>query len=520
MAGRLLAKRWMYPMSLLGIIALSLVGGLYTIDHFLNASGPGEVGPLAHYWNFDDDAVASSIGVLSSIIAAVLGILVTVASIVVQLAANRYTPAVTEMFFRDRKNLSVLALYVVGCILGFWIAFGVNGDWVPKISLLALLIISTVCFLSMAPYFAYVFDFLAPKNVVARLRGEALKAASAEDQVHALTASDQLADIAVNSISQKDKMIAVACVDALRDLTVGYLEDKARRSLSWFRLSTEVKTNPDFSSLAEDSLADLETKRAWFEFKQFRQYQAIYTEALEGMRDINYAIAINTRIIAERARAAGDGEILDLAIKFMNTYLRSTLNYGEVRTAYTILNQYRKIAEDALNAGDRARTLALAKHLRYYGRLFYDRKLAFVTETVAHDLCALCELAHERENPVSKELLKIFLAADPSESEGDVQEASLRGVRKAQLKIATYYLTQNAPDMARMVWDDMKNETTDRLRSIRDELLNVKSKDFWEISDRGGNFDYLEPPRREKLIEFFGWFPGKELHAVSLDSRE
>ena len=102
-----------------------------------------------------------------------------------------------------------------------------------------------------------------------------------------------------------------------------------------------------------------------------------------------------------------------------------------------------------------------------------------------------------------------------------MQETSLRGVRKAQLKLATYYLLAGAEPLARRVWDDMREDTAERLGSIRDELLGVQSKDFWEISDRGGNFDYLPPERKEKLRIFFSWFrdTSGELKTVSLDPR-
>ena len=53
----------------------------------------------------------------------------------------------------------------------------------------------------------------------------------------------------------------------------------------------------------------------------------------------------------------------------------------------------------------------------------------------------------------------------------------------------------------------MKLDTTDRLRSIRDELLSIRSKDFWEITDRGTNFDYVDDERKTRLREFFDWFP-------------
>ena len=52
----------------------------------------------------------------------------------------------------------------------------------------------------------------------------------------------------------------------------------------------------------------------------------------------------------------------------------------------------------------------------------------------------------------------------------------------------------------------MKDESPERLRSIRDEMLAIDSKDFWEVIDRGTNFDYVDDARKAKLREFFGKF--------------
>ena len=99
-----------------------------------------------------------------------------------------------------------------------------------------------------------------------------------------------------------------------------------------------------------------------------------------------------------------------------------------------------------------------------------------------------------------------FLEVD-KEAEADHElEASLRGVRKAQIKLATCYLTSGARKLARTIFEDMKNELPVRMRSIRRELESIDSPDFWEISDRGVNFDYLDPDRRAVLDEFFSWF--------------
>ena len=52
-----------------------------------------------------------------------LGIAITVVSIVVQLAATRYTPRVADMFFRDRTNLAVMGFFVIACIEALWVSF-------------------------------------------------------------------------------------------------------------------------------------------------------------------------------------------------------------------------------------------------------------------------------------------------------------------------------------------------------------------------------------------------------------
>ena len=53
----------------------------------------------------------------------------------------------------------------------------------------------------------------------------------------------------------------------------------------------------------------------------------------------------------------------------------------------------------------------------------------------------------------------------------------------------------------------MKDERPERLRSICDELLRIESKDFWEVIDRGTNFDYVDDARKAQLKVFFSWFP-------------
>jgi hypothetical protein len=366
----------------------------------------------------------------------------------------------------------------------------------------------------MLPYFAYVFRFLAPTNLVARIERQAtedvLDAATERDpkalregQAPAIAALDELTDITSNSISGKDKIIASRAVDAIKDFVVRYGEVKGRAHPDWFRIGEGIRDNPDFVAMDPESLAELEADRTWLEWKALRQYLGIYAEAQGEMPDINYLIAIDTRYVGEAALAKNDRPVVELAFRFMNSYLRAALNARAVRTAYNVLNQYRLLVESMIDGGAPDVALAGVRHMIYYGRTSYDMQLGFVTETVAYDVSSLCEFAHAHATGLDDQMLAMFLELDqPLRLRR--QEAGLQGIRKAQIKLACYYLANNADDRAKKIALDMAGEDRDRLRSIKEQLSKVESKEFWEIIDRGRNFEYMPPRQREQMEKFFG----------------
>ncbi len=81
-------------------------------------------------------------------------------------------------------------------------------------------------------------------------------------------------------------------------------------------------------------------------------------------------------------------------------------------------------------------------------------------------------------------------------------------MRLAQIKLATDYLVHGSVTLAKQVADDMKAEDHKRLRSMWQELNKLDTREFWEVNDRGSNFDYLTPEQKTALTHFFAWFPG------------
>jgi hypothetical protein len=147
-------------------------------------------------------------------------------------------------------------------------------------------------------------------------------------------------------------------------------------------------------------------------------------------------------------------------------------------------------------------------------------QLGFVTETVAYDVSALCEFAHSHKpamttqvaqpgtGALDDQMLDMFLDLDqPLRLKR--QESGLQGIRKAQIKLACYYLAAGASERATKIANDMAGEDRDRLRSIREQLTRVESKEFWEIIDRGRNFEYMPPRQKEQMEKFFALLPPK-----------
>ncbi len=507
-------RKFAMQTAILAWAALILFWILYAADHYFTQSGSAAEfrGPFSRYFSFDPDTDA--VATLAGINVAVFGIVITIVSIIVQLSADRYT-GVARMFLRDRVNIRVAAYYVITCGTSVWLTSAIHADWMPRLSLVGMLCLTTGGLVIMMPYFGYVFWFLEPQNLVKHIRHDAIQSVSEgalkadkrhcfEAQAQMLFALEELTDITNNSISGRDKIIASSAVDALKDFAVEYLKVKSQASEAWFLIGPDIRSNPDFVAMDEESLGDLEARRTWVEWKVMRQYLSIYNEALSEMRDVNYVIAIDTRYIGEAAARANDPELINLVYRFLNSYLRSTLNAHNVRTAYNVLNQYRKLVESMIELGQHKAASDGVKHMRYYGLVSFDMELSFITETVAYDLAALAQHANEHNSPAEQSIVADFLELDrPPFVRG--QEKALMGVRKAQVKLAAYYISSGQEDRARAIARDMRDEPAERLSIIQRQLETVENKDFWEIIDRGRNFEYMPNELKACLPTFFAW---------------
>lgn len=512
-----LLRTWIVPVVAMALVAFLIFLAFYALDVILLGGDPLSFsGLLQRYLTFSPELLTDALPALGMTIVAALGIVLTVVAIIVQLSSDRYT-GVALMFLRDPVNIAVLSLYVIASLCAVWLSVSLHDDFVPRVFLVFVLLLTSIALATMLPYFAYVFWFLEPGNIIDRLRayttrlnrrGLAMPAGPRVDvlQGMVLMQMEEITDIANNSIDGRDKIVAGRAVDALRDFLVDYIAGKPADERPWYRIGAALRENPNFVAMDMELLSELDQQHLWVEWKTLRQLLGVYEEALDSMEEINSLVAIDTRYIGELAAEKGEPELVRMVFRFFNSYLRSAINRRNVRTAYNVLHQYRMLLQTLLRHDQPGLVVHGVGFLKYYGHIAFDEGLPFIIESVAYDIAALCEFAHRDGIAAEVRILRQFLELDmqgPGRSRR--YERGLRGVRKAQAKLAAYYLSAGEEANARLIADDMRDETPELLRAIHGELAVVESPYFWEIIDRGRNFEYLPPQERAQLAVFFGW---------------
>ncbi|MCB9730034.1 MAG: DUF2254 domain-containing protein [Deltaproteobacteria bacterium] len=491
-------------------VLLAMAAGLYGTLWWLDFAATGSPhGPLDLITHRDArDAMTN----MAEITVGILAVALTVVAIVVQLAAARYTSRIAELFVRDPVNILTTVFLVLTVTQVIWTDMSLFADPYPRVMVATTVAMMSLAVLILLPYFTYVFRFLAPDQVIARIRRDATDAldavsrrgAPAVDRARTemLTGIDQLADMVLNAVKGDEKAVAVMSLRGLAEMATAHIARKGELTPAWFRTDPLGRGDADFVTLDPRTLALLEEQHGWVEAKILRAYQTAYHQALHRIPDVNHLIAIFTRQLGESAARSGDAACLRLCNRFLNTFARDSISSRDFRSAYHVLFEYKRLALALVDLRLDSEVIEVASRLRFYGRLALASKGGFVLETAAHDLCDLLQHMHATGSAAHDAVLDIFLDLD---REPEDEEAALveQGVRRAQVKLATYYLARGEQECAERIADDMRGDRTHRLRAVRDELYALVDPEWWEISNREVNWDYLPPDQRAFLLPFF-----------------
>lgn len=475
---------------------------------------------------FFTDLYASELGNLTNplaglgeVVIAVLGIEITVIAIIVQLAANKYSSQIMELFVEDRVNIGVIALIVFTGLNTLLVVNSISEDFVPYFSITVMLGMIFISLVVIMPHFNYVFNFLRPVNFLEFVKLKAIRVIDllstkkySYDKKYMNEVTDCLnfiGDVALNSVYQSDRAVTLHCISALRDIAVSYQEKKNDLPEDWFKLTGNEFYDPDFSSFAKITMEKIERNKIILESKIFRLYELLFDNSRTTLRDIATGVLLNSGLIAKKTVITKDKGAMDCALQYFNTYLRIAIRAKDPRSVFTTLEHYRSVAEELLKSQPNE-VEKVSFFFKYYGQEASKNQVLFIPETVAYDLCRLNELAYELKVPNMDAMLEFFLSLDDPLEDASKRSTSkeniLIGVRIAQTRLAGFYLIHNERDLAKTIYEDMSEEPIERIRKIRDIIYGTKDEEFWEITPRGVNFYYLPPEYKEALKEYFEWF--------------
>jgi hypothetical protein len=490
---------------LLWIITAALAGATVLAD------------PLGWLSTLDERGALDAVSNSAEVVAAVLGIAITVVAIVVELAATRFSHLITRLFMREPVNMIVLGLFVITTIQCVWIGISLNheaaGAVLPHAGFFITFALVTLSLLCLLPYIYFVFTFLSPISVIERICrnavsaiGDGIRADVPTAQRMTLAAIDELQDVSRGAIEQGDRSIAISGINGMTAVLYDYAEMRDQLPAEWFRLTDAIAQDPDFIALTEDALAEVEENRLWLETKIMRQLNALMFQSAGVARDVANLIGINTGQMAKDLGVANP-ELLALCVKSFNSFLRTTINARDVRTAYYLMDRYREVAEHLLDRGEGEQAFEIAGFFSEYGQLGHLNGISFLIDAAAYDVVRLIEHALERDSDQVDPLLEVLLDLD-EEIREEKQEDSLLGVRRSQIQLATLFLERGEQARVARIVADLKGERGSRLQRLRQQLESEDRPQYWELIDRGTNFRYLPPERRRYLEPLYAQLLG------------
>ncbi len=437
-------------------------------------------------------------------LASTLGISFMVVALIVQLTADRYSAKVIDLFVKDRLTRAVLSLFVISIVYSLWLTHCLQTFFIPTIGILFSLVLMSMCFGALLPYFYYVFELLKPSSLILNIKTTAISFFdrqktsghnlnySKEETIKKL---EELSDIAMTSTEKMDTEVSLQAVEALEQVLLTYLKKRKDLPAAWFE---SVQEKIPVSGKVEGVLS---RERLWLEVKGLRQMTFIFGAATNRIKDVTSAVAASTRSLGQAALAEKDMDLLTVIIKFFNTYLRHAINHRDNSSLYNVLYQYRLFAETVLDQ-EPEKALSIASYFKYYGQIAENLGIIYIQDTVAHDLKNLCEQATTKHSPLQDKILSVFLSL--YEIPLAKNQNSLKGIVKNYLALAAFYKENKIVVSYPAILATLKKVPSALLQTSVEEIKQVQEQEFWEVTDRVINFDYLEPSLRRHLDNIMG----------------
>jgi hypothetical protein len=435
-------------------------------------------------------ALASSFaGAYNTLIA----LLLTFISLAIPITANLYTPKLIEIFIRDRINLFVLCACAILAAHNLF-AFSLSFDqWTGQLPFTIAVAGAIVGWLLLLPYYFYVVSFIDPLTIIHSLSLE-LDAAAAHKYsvvVSRQRVNQKIANLGSVLLRAADRADRDVTFDAIKThVLVARVRDvKLRMPAEFFKVSNDLLVG-----LSGDATDILSEARIWIEHRIAIQLVLAFKSVLGKMPDGVSAMAQAVKNAAHEEACRRNDAVFDLLVRVLNCFTREAIKKKENASVFNVVYSYKALVRRLLS--DRPEHVPrLVRYLRFYAEYARVQGLPFIYELVSYELGELTERAYERKAAPARELLDAVLAF------GGVEQSA--GLVKSRAILAGYFLEHGLAQELELVEASLRDVTLAVLEKAKRGILSVQDRVFWELNDRGLNFDFVEPQRRTRVTEVF-----------------
>jgi hypothetical protein len=461
---------------------------------------------LLSHW--DARSSGRFLGSVISVLGTVLGITMSISLIIVSLTANRYTPKILELFVKSRLVRSVFFTYIGSILFSIWtlsLVRNAEGVFVPDFAVYLVLVLVSICVSLLIPYFYYLLYIFNPHNVAKTIKKRLFlvlddrKTPAVLRQELSLVAIEQLSDIAKKALENYETALTLSVINDLGAVCRYYLKNKKNDVDDWFIINSVL-----FPEYGDHRIQEINKHGYWFEVKIFNQLQTIFTLATNKMHEASSLTGMVIRDIAIDGAELGDKSVVNYSVKQMNTLLKIGIQQLDRFSVYNLYYHYSILGMKLIQGGWRYEK-GIAKAFVYYGLMAEKAGLTFILKTACHDLSQMIKTLNlERlTDKRNYALLKILLKADRAVIKMAHFETSIP-VKKTIIILAAFFREEGFHQKENYLMKGIKKNSGDSLDRLKLDMKKKQKKTFWEITDRGRNFDYVSPKYRDDLSTLLG----------------
>jgi hypothetical protein len=437
----------------------------------------------------------------------ILALLLTFIGLAIPLTANMYTPKLIEIFVKDKVNITVLSMYAIltaHSILAVTLSFDHYAGQIPFWVDCAGAILGWTMIL---PYYFYVLTFLNPGRIIALVRDNVIQGFRASTGAQNIRAAQEglnqriqhLGSVLLKAVDRADRDVVIDAIAAHMQLIRQFRDYKGQIPPKFFEVGGDIMVGSSSGALKIINGAQI-----WVEQKILGQIILAYTGALGKMPDGVSAIADALKEEADYEARHGNPQVLELMIRVMNVFMREAVKKKDPFAIYNVFYNYKSLTRRLMDDAP-ARLPDLARYFRYYADYAKMQGLPFIYELASYEIAELAEYAYSHNIATASSLVDALLSFEGVAS-------SVRLVKSRAILAGFFHEKRMEAELLR-IRDSLAGVPRAVLDQAEKELMSTHDRIFWEVTDRGTNFDFVEESRKASIRELYDQF--KQLPAAA-----